>query len=88
MKLISDSRCLVAPGPTGESVSKIRETEKQLADKKHHLETFQSEFCDIKKKFDEACKKLEQVSILFVCLLSKTTIFTNSSIISFKPRED
>ena len=58
---ISLSRCLVANGPTGESVVKIRDTEKKLADKKQHLETFQTEFCDVKKKFEEACKKLEQV---------------------------
>ena len=53
-------RCLVASGPSGETVDRIRDTENKLADKKQHLETFQTEFCDIKKKFEEACKKLEQ----------------------------
>jgi hypothetical protein len=59
-------RCLVAAGPTGDSVDRIRDSEKRLSDKKQHLETFQSEFCDIKKKFEEACKKLEQVAHYFI----------------------
>ena len=59
-------RCLVAAGPTGDSVERIRDSEKRLSEKKQHLETFQSEFCDIKKKFEEACKKLEQVSHFYL----------------------
>ena len=51
-------RCLVATSPNSECVNRIRETEARLDDKKRHLETFQSEFCDIKKKYEEACEKL------------------------------
>ena len=32
----------------------------KLAEKKRHLENFQTEFCDVKKKYEEACKKLEE----------------------------
>jgi hypothetical protein len=59
-------RCLVSSGPSGDAVTQIKDTERKLADKKQHLETFQTEFCDIKKKFEEACKKLEQVKMKFV----------------------
>ena len=38
----------------------IQEHETKLTEKKRHLENFQSEFCDIKKKYEEACKKLEE----------------------------
>ena len=38
---------------------KIMEAEIRLADKKEHLEKFQPEFCELKKKFEEACKELE-----------------------------
>jgi hypothetical protein len=40
-------------------VERIKLTESLLLEKKAHLESFQSEFCDIKKKFEEACKKLK-----------------------------
>ena len=53
-------RCLVATGPQADCVRRIKDTEKKLSDKKHHLETFQTEFCEIKKKYEEACKNLEQ----------------------------
>ena len=53
-------RCLVATNPSSDCVKKIKDTERKLADKKHHLETFQSEFCEVKKKYEEACKKLEE----------------------------
>ena len=36
------------------------ESEIQLADKKIHLEKFQPEFLEAKKKFEEVCKVLEQ----------------------------
>ncbi len=51
-------RCLVATDPTSESANRIRDSETRLSEKKKHLETFQSEFCDIKKKYEEACSKL------------------------------
>lgn len=41
-------------------VVSIKETEMKLAEKKRHLENFQTEFCDVKKKYEEACKKLEE----------------------------
>ncbi len=53
-------RCLVASSSTSDCVARIKYSESQLAEKKSHLETFQSEFCDIKKKYEEACGKLEK----------------------------
>ena len=50
-------RCLVSTRQTGEE--DIRQSEKQLVEKKVLLESFQNEFCDIKKRYEEACKKLE-----------------------------
>ena len=38
----------------------LQESELKLAEKKRQLENFQPEFCDIKKKYEEACKKLEE----------------------------
>ncbi len=52
-------RCLVAVDQQQECVQNIQRTEQKLAEKKQHLETFQTEFSEIKKKFEEACKKLE-----------------------------
>jgi len=52
-------KCVVAISPNEDCVEKIKESEKKLQEKKHHLETFQPEFCDVKKKYEEACKKLE-----------------------------
>ena len=49
-------RCLVSSRHNEEA---IKQSEKQLAEKKILLETFQNEFCDIKKRYEEACKKLE-----------------------------
>jgi chromosome segregation ATPase len=51
---------MVATNPTADCVRKIKDSERKLSDKKSHLETFQTEFCEIKKKYEEACKKLEQ----------------------------
>ena len=53
-------RCLVAVPTSSDCVVDIQENEKKLAEKKRHLENFQSEFCDVKKKYEEACKKLEE----------------------------
>lgn len=52
-------RCLQAVEPNTECVRSIKTCEQQLADKKRQLENFQSEFCELKKKYEEACKKLE-----------------------------
>ncbi len=52
-------RVLVAINPGEECVRKIVESETLIADKKKHLETFQPEFTEAKKKFEEVCKKLE-----------------------------
>jgi hypothetical protein len=41
-----------------EPVSRIKDSENRLSEKKAHLESFQSEFCDIKRKYEEACAKL------------------------------
>ena len=35
------------------------EAEIRLADKKEHLEKFQPEFCELKKKFEAACQTLQ-----------------------------
>merc|ERR1711936_826711 len=53
-------RCLVAVPTSTDCVVSIQEHETKLTEKKRHLENFQSEFCDIKKKYEEACKKLEE----------------------------
>jgi len=53
-------RCLVAVPTSSDCVVSIQESERQLAEKKRHLENFQSEFCEVKKKYEEACKKLEE----------------------------
>ena len=37
----------------------IQRSERQLADKKQQLESFQTEFIETKKKYEEACKRLE-----------------------------
>jgi len=52
-------KCVVAIPPKEDCVEKIKETEKKLQEKKNHLETFQPDFCEVKKKYEEACKKLE-----------------------------
>jgi len=52
-------RCLVAVPPDTDCVSTIKSTEENLAKKKKELETFQSEFCEIKKKYDSAKERLE-----------------------------
>jgi len=52
-------KCLSAIPPSDECVGTIQDSEKQLAKKKKELEDFQGEFCDVKKKYEEACKKLE-----------------------------
>ncbi|TRY68205.1 hypothetical protein TCAL_06941 [Tigriopus californicus] len=53
-------RCMVAVTSNTECVTKIKSSEKKLSEKKKHLENFQGEFCELKKKYEEACKKLEQ----------------------------
>ncbi len=53
-------RCLVAVDPSKDCVQMIKRSEKELAEKKQQLESFQSEFCELKKKYDDACKKLEK----------------------------
>ena len=53
-------RCLVAVPTSSDCVVSIQESERKLAEKKRHLENFQTEFCDVKKKYEEACKKLEE----------------------------
>jgi len=52
-------RCLVAVPSDTDCVSTIKNTEEKLAAKKKELETFQSEFCEIKKKYDAAKERLE-----------------------------
>ena len=52
-------RCLVAVPQTSDCVETIKTTEDKLATKKKELEKFQSEFCEIKKKYDTAKERLE-----------------------------
>ena len=52
-------RCLVAVPTDTDCVTTIKTTEEKLASKKKELETFQSEFCEIKKKYDAARERLE-----------------------------
>ena len=52
-------KCVVAISPHEDCVEKIKESEKKLQEKKNHLEAFQPDFCEVKKKYEEACKKLE-----------------------------
>ena len=51
-------RCLVATDPMSEVAERVKVTELLLSEKKQQLETFRPDFCDIKKKYEEACKKL------------------------------
>jgi len=53
-------QCTLAAQDSDQDVLKIMEAELEMADKKVHLEKFQSEFLEAKKKFEEACKVLEQ----------------------------
>ena len=53
-------RCLVAVPTSADCVVSIQENERKLTEKKRDLEKFQSEFCEVKKKYEEACKKLEE----------------------------
>merc|ERR550534_715091 len=52
-------RCLVAVKPEADCVKTIQTAEAKLADKKKELEKFQSEFCEVKKKYDAAKERLE-----------------------------
>jgi len=52
-------RCLVAVPQDTDCVTTIKTTEEKLANKKKELEVFQSEFCEIKKKYDAARERLE-----------------------------
>lgn len=52
-------KCLVAVNPEASCVQTIQTTEERLAAKKKELEKFQSEFCEVKKKYDEAKERLE-----------------------------
>ena len=51
---------MVAVPTSSDCVVSIQESERKLAEKKRQLENFQPEFCDIKKKYEDACKKLEE----------------------------
>jgi len=52
-------RCLVAVNKEASCVQTIQSTEEKLAEKKKALEAFQGEFCEVKKKYDEAKERLE-----------------------------
>lgn len=52
-------RCLVAVDRHSQCVETIQATEEKMAKKKSELEGFQSEFSEIKRKYDEAMKRLE-----------------------------
>lgn len=52
-------RCLVAVQPEADCVKTIQTTEEKLAAKKKELEKFQTEFCEVKKKYDAAKARLE-----------------------------
>jgi len=52
-------RVLVAEPRDEMNAIKIMEAEIRLADKKEHLEKFQPEFCELKKKFEAACQTLQ-----------------------------
>jgi len=52
-------RCLVAVPQDTDCVETIKSTEEKLSVKKKELEKFQSEFCEIKKKYDAAKERLE-----------------------------
>jgi len=52
-------KCLVAVPPSSEQVASITGTEERLAGKKKELEGFQSEFCELKKKYEAAKERLE-----------------------------
>jgi len=52
-------QCVVAISPDSEPVQTISTTEKKLAAKKKQLEDFQPEFTEIKRKYDEAIKRLQ-----------------------------
>jgi len=51
-------RCLVAVQPAADCVKTIQTAEEKLAEKKKELEVFQSEFCEVKKKYDAAKERL------------------------------
>lgn len=51
-------KCLVGTEPSSDCVGRIQDFESKLADKKLHLESYQSEFIDLKKRYEEACQKL------------------------------
>jgi hypothetical protein len=44
---------------------KIVEAEIRLADKKEHLEKFQPEFCELKKKFEADCQTLQGTDLSY-----------------------
>jgi len=52
-------RCLVAVHPEADCVKTIQTAEEKLSEKKKELEKFQTEFCEIKKKYDAAKERLE-----------------------------
>merc|ERR1719273_1988207 len=52
-------KVLVAEPRDEMNAIKIMEAEIRLADKKEHLEKFQPEFCELKKKFEAACQTLQ-----------------------------
>ena len=56
-------------------VETIKSAEEKLAIKKKELEKFQSEFCDIKKKYDTAKERLENDVKEITELIQVTDIF-------------
>merc|ERR1719300_2180223 len=52
-------RCLVAVNKEADCVKTIQTAEDKLAEKKRELEKFQTEFCEVKKKYDAAKERLE-----------------------------
>ena len=68
-------RCLVAVPQDTDCVETIKSAEEKLAIKKKELEKFQSEFCDIKKKYDTAKERLENDVKEITELIQVTDIF-------------
>ena len=52
-------KCIEANSREESGALEIMQAEIRLAEKKEHLEKFQPEFVELKKKFEEACKTLE-----------------------------
>ena len=81
-------RCLVAVPQDTDCVETIKSSEEKLAIKKKELEKFQSEFCEIKKKYDAAKERLETdvkeiTEFIQVCRYYKVTQFVGESSTTF-----